>query len=117
MGPQNLQECCCPDDCCKCDLQCDCGLIEMACIRLFRSSFVFLGGYHALQCGSCFGPCVRPVCYDPCVGKDIESGICRICEIDEIRLKRWARELRADKVARSQAFYDSRPDLMRPPQR
>lgn len=113
------------DDCCSCCQCCSCSCLDLCkcncCdlmftigIRYFRSSFFALSGYHALQCGTCCGPCVRGLCYDPCVGADTQRGLCRMCEVDEIRIERWVREAHEAKVKRTHAFFNARPHLMRP---
>eukprot|EP00929_Paragymnodinium_shiwhaense_P077651 TRINITY_DN4000_c0_g1_i1.p1 TRINITY_DN4000_c0_g1~~TRINITY_DN4000_c0_g1_i1.p1 ORF type:complete len:344 (-),score=29.39 TRINITY_DN4000_c0_g1_i1:124-1155(-) len=116
-GGGGSSDCCSMGGCCGPDADCCQRLqnrLQAVAIRLIRSSFFFLGGYHSFQCGSCLGPCVRTPCYDPCVGDDTEKGRCMPCEVDEIRLRRWAREAHDAKVARSLAFFDARPSLMRP---
>mmetsp|Transcript_107383 Transcript_107383/g.342299 ORF Transcript_107383/g.342299 Transcript_107383/m.342299 type:complete len:330 (-) Transcript_107383:1-990(-) len=118
---------CCPSekggsccDCCCCGEMCDqscdnCCLLTFAMgIRYMRSSFVGLSGYHALQCGTLCGPCVRCACYDPCVGGNTERGCCRLCEVDEIRSRRWLREDHVQKLLRTRAFFDAHPHLLRP---
>lgn len=113
----NTFEDCCGKICASCLTGCmECGhTLEVISIRYLRSSFLSLGGYHALQCGTCLGPCIRPICYDPFVGDDTESGRCAPCEVDAIRIQRWIREAHAAKAARSRAFYEQRPGLLRPP--
>merc|ERR1712226_540784 len=74
QGTQDCCQCCtcgccdcrCNCDCCDCRCNCDDCLVK--CIRYFQNSFLVLSGYHALQCGTLCGPCVRSCCYDPCVG-------------------------------------------------
>jgi len=107
-----LCNCCAPDclgDCSRC-----CDLLLSMGLRYLQSSFIALSGYHALQCGTCCGPCIRPCCYDPCVGNDTDRGLCKMCEVDEIRSRRWLREEHEEKAKRSNIFYDKHPDLMRP---
>eukprot|EP00928_Gymnodinium_smaydae_P046339 TRINITY_DN3086_c0_g1_i1.p1 TRINITY_DN3086_c0_g1~~TRINITY_DN3086_c0_g1_i1.p1 ORF type:complete len:316 (+),score=20.89 TRINITY_DN3086_c0_g1_i1:55-1002(+) len=109
------------DQCCNelCSVDCSCCVdtFEAVAIRVMRCAFFVLSGYHSLQCGSCLGPCVRCWCYDPCVMGDTERGRCRICEVDEIRLARFAREAHEGKVSRTLEFFSARPHLiMRPKQ-
>jgi len=109
------------DDCCQeiCDCSCQafCGCLEyMAKLEVlyFRSNFFALSGCQSFQCGSCLGPCVEPCCYSPCVGQDVNSGFCKACEPEEVRLARWLREAVERKMSRTVSFYSSRPDLLRP---
>jgi len=103
---------CCKACCSVCDHCCE--MVFTLGIRYFRSSFVCLSGYRALQCGALCGPCVRGCCYDPCVGGKTEQGLCRMCEVDEIRSRRWIREAHGEKMQRTATFFDAHPELMRP---
>jgi len=127
---------CCDCSCCQCCLCCNCcsfccgGAFSgdpcadccLGCVhalfvpgqRTFRSSFFALSGFHAFQCGTLCGPCVRPCCYDPCAGGDTDLGTCTLCEVDELRLARWVREAHEGKAKRTAKFFDERPHLLRP---
>lgn len=103
---------CCRDACAAACRVCS-EEVELV-VQTFERSFIVLSCCHALQCGTLCGPCVRPCCYDPCVGKDTESGRCRLCEAEEIRTSRWRRERQQAMLRRTISFFDARPHLMRP---
>lgn len=101
------------DDCCDCACSCFEHWQEME-VRFFRSQFFVLSGHHSLQCGSCLGPCTTPCCYSPCAGGDVESGSCKCCEPEFVRMARWLREAEERKIQRTVTFFTMRPELMRP---
>mmetsp|Transcript_49052 Transcript_49052/g.116709 ORF Transcript_49052/g.116709 Transcript_49052/m.116709 type:complete len:344 (+) Transcript_49052:128-1159(+) len=113
--PQNLQDCfdgicqwCC-EGCCDC-----CPTVVQIGERYIRTSLCCLSGYHSCHCGACCGPCASELCYVPCSDIDGYPSKCRFCEPEETRLERWMREGHEAKLARTRAFFDAYPDLMRP---
>mmetsp|Transcript_35643 Transcript_35643/g.81702 ORF Transcript_35643/g.81702 Transcript_35643/m.81702 type:complete len:297 (-) Transcript_35643:63-953(-) len=106
-------DCCDCCQCCRCCYDC-CALFDVVGERYIRSSFCCLSGHHSCHCGVCLGPCASEFCYVPCQEVDGYPAICKYCEPEETRIERWMREGHAAKLARTQRFFEARPDLMRP---
>jgi len=105
---------CCPRESCSCKCF---NHVEEITVRYFRAQFFALSGCRSLQCGACLGPCSTQCCYTPCFGGDEESGHCKACEPEGVRINRWVHEADERKRERTVQFFMKRPDLMRPSER
>jgi len=96
---------CCPRESCSCKCF---NHVEEITVRYFRAQFFALSGCRSLQCGACLGPCSTQCCYTPCFGGDEESGHCKACEPEGVRINRWVHEADERKRERTvQFFYEA----------